>query len=74
MAPVVEALRRTAGVSSLICVTGQHRQMLDLLNDEMRNGTDPALRALADRQSTVVQRHLDLAMQHLDGTYGVYSP
>src|ERR1700682_2333972 len=29
MAPVVEALRRTAGVSSLICVTGQHRQMLD---------------------------------------------
>jgi len=29
MAPVVEALRRMAGVTSLICVTGQHRQMLD---------------------------------------------
>jgi len=47
----------------------EHRQMLDLLNDEMRNGSDRTLRALADQQSTVVRRHLDLALQHLDGTY-----
>jgi predicted outer membrane protein len=47
----------------------EHKQMLDLLNDEMRNGSDPTLRALADRQATVVKRHFDLALQHLDGTY-----
>jgi UDP-N-acetylglucosamine 2-epimerase len=29
MAPVVERLRRTAGVEARVCVTGQHRQMLD---------------------------------------------
>jgi hypothetical protein len=35
----------------------------------MRNGSDPTLRALADKQSVVVKRHFDLALQHLDGTY-----
>jgi UDP-N-acetylglucosamine 2-epimerase (non-hydrolysing) len=29
MAPVVQALNRTPGVESLVCVTAQHRQMLD---------------------------------------------
>lgn len=29
MAPLVEALRRRADVTSLVCVTGQHREMLD---------------------------------------------
>jgi UDP-N-acetylglucosamine 2-epimerase (non-hydrolysing) len=29
MAPVVQELRRTPGVTSLVCVTAQHRQMLD---------------------------------------------
>jgi UDP-N-acetylglucosamine 2-epimerase (non-hydrolysing) len=29
MAPVVDALRRSVGVTSLVCVTGQHRHMLD---------------------------------------------
>jgi UDP-N-acetylglucosamine 2-epimerase (non-hydrolysing) len=29
MAPVVERLRRTAGVEARVCVTAQHRQMLD---------------------------------------------
>jgi len=47
----------------------EDRQMLDLFNDEMRNGGDQTLRALADQQATVVKRHLDLALQHLDGTY-----
>jgi predicted outer membrane protein len=50
-------------------VAVEDRQMLDVLNDEMRNGADPTLRALADRQSIAVHRHLDLALQHLDGTY-----
>jgi UDP-N-acetylglucosamine 2-epimerase (non-hydrolysing) len=29
MAPVVQALARTPGIESLVCVTAQHRQMLD---------------------------------------------
>ena len=29
MAPVVLALRETAGIESIVCVTGQHREMLD---------------------------------------------
>ncbi len=29
MAPVVQALRQTAGIESLVCLTAQHRQMLD---------------------------------------------
>ena len=47
----------------------EHKQSLDLLNDEMRSGSDPTLRALADKQAVVVKRHFDLALQHLDGTY-----
>ncbi|MFH1906468.1 MAG: UDP-N-acetylglucosamine 2-epimerase (non-hydrolyzing), partial [Chloroflexota bacterium] len=29
MAPVVQQLKRTPGVDSRVCVTAQHRQMLD---------------------------------------------
>ncbi len=29
MAPVIQALARTPGITSLVCVTAQHRQMLD---------------------------------------------
>jgi predicted outer membrane protein len=49
--------------------TIEDKQMLDLLNDEMANGSDTTLRALADKQAVVVKRHFDLALQHLDGTY-----
>jgi UDP-N-acetylglucosamine 2-epimerase (non-hydrolysing) len=33
MAPVVQQLKRTAGVESYVCVTAQHRQMLDQVID-----------------------------------------
>ncbi|HEX6304639.1 MAG TPA: UDP-N-acetylglucosamine 2-epimerase (non-hydrolyzing) [Anaerolineales bacterium] len=33
MAPVVQALERTQGVESLVCVTAQHREMLDQVLD-----------------------------------------
>jgi UDP-N-acetylglucosamine 2-epimerase (non-hydrolysing) len=33
MAPVVQALAQTAGVASMVCVTAQHRQMLDQVLD-----------------------------------------
>jgi predicted outer membrane protein len=43
--------------------------MLTLLNDEMQNGADPALRALASQLSDVTQHELAIAQQHLDGTW-----
>jgi UDP-N-acetylglucosamine 2-epimerase (non-hydrolysing) len=33
MAPLVTALAGTPGVESVVCVTGQHRQMLDQVMD-----------------------------------------
>jgi UDP-N-acetylglucosamine 2-epimerase (non-hydrolysing) len=33
MAPVVQALKRTAGCEALVCVTAQHREMLDQVLD-----------------------------------------
>lgn len=33
MAPIVRRLAETAGITSLVCVTGQHRQMLDQVLD-----------------------------------------
>ena len=33
MAPVVKSLQSTKGVSVAVCVTGQHRQMLDQVLD-----------------------------------------
>lgn len=29
MAPLVKAMQRNAAIQSIVCVTGQHRQMLD---------------------------------------------
>jgi UDP-N-acetylglucosamine 2-epimerase (non-hydrolysing) len=33
MAPVVRRLSQTAGIESMVCVTAQHRQMLDQVLD-----------------------------------------
>ena len=33
MAPLVTALSQTRGIESVVCVTGQHRQMLDQVMD-----------------------------------------
>ena len=37
MAPVVQALARTPGINSLVCVTAQHRQMLDQVLESVRH-------------------------------------
>ena len=49
--------------------TIERYHMLNLLNDEMANGSDPTLRTLASQLSDVMQHELAIAEQHLDGTW-----
>lgn len=51
MAPVVRALEREAGVTSLVCVTGQHRQMLDQVLDLFAVRADYDLNIMAQDQT-----------------------
>jgi UDP-N-acetylglucosamine 2-epimerase (non-hydrolysing) len=51
MAPVVRALEREPGVSSLVCVTGQHRQMLDQVLDLFAVRADYDLNIMAQDQT-----------------------
>jgi len=49
--------------------TIERYHMLTLLNDEMSNGSDQTLRALASQLSDVTQHELAIAQQHIDGTW-----
>jgi UDP-N-acetylglucosamine 2-epimerase (non-hydrolysing) len=51
MAPVVRALKETAGIESLVCVTAQHRQMLDQVLDLFEIRPDFDLDLMRDNQS-----------------------
>lgn len=51
MAPVVRALKETAGIESLVCVTAQHRQMLDQVLDLFEIRPDYDLDLMRDNQS-----------------------
>jgi UDP-N-acetylglucosamine 2-epimerase (non-hydrolysing) len=51
MAPVVHELQRTAGIESLVCVTAQHRQMLDQVLDLFGIRPDVDLNLMRDDQS-----------------------
>jgi hypothetical protein len=44
-------------------------RMLDMLNDEVTNGSDPRLRALASQLIDVTRRQVSIVQQHLDGTW-----
>lgn len=65
MAPLVQTLAAEAGISSVVCVTGQHRQMLDQVLDsfDIRPDfdlnlmvTDQGLNDLAARTITAIDR------------------
>ena len=43
--------------------------MLNLLNDEVQNGNDATVRALASHLADVTRQELAIAQQHLDGTW-----
>ncbi len=51
MAPIVKLLAETAGVESRVCVTAQHRQMLDQVLDLFDIAPDYDLNLMRDNQS-----------------------
>ncbi len=82
MAPVVKALERVDGVRSAVCVTAQHRQMLDQVLDVFairpdydldimapgQNLTDITTRALAGIGETIETFRPDRVLVHGDTT------
>lgn len=82
MAPVVEALRATPGIQTIVAVTGQHRQMLDqvlslfgIVPDEDLNIMRPAqslagiTAGILERMEGVLTRHRpDMVLVHGDTT------
>jgi len=48
MAPVLKALQAMPGLQTLVCSTGQHRDLLDQAVDAMLPGKESQLAALAD--------------------------
>ncbi len=64
MAPVVHALQQTPGVEALVCVTAQHRQMLDQVLDLFHIRPDVDLDLMRENQSlaelsAAIFTHLD---------------
>jgi UDP-N-acetylglucosamine 2-epimerase (non-hydrolysing) len=51
MAPIVQLLKQTAGVESRVCVTAQHRQMLDQVLELFQINPDYDLDLMRDGQS-----------------------
>jgi UDP-N-acetylglucosamine 2-epimerase (non-hydrolysing) len=51
MAPVVQQLKRTPGIESFVCVTAQHRQMLDQVLDLFAISPDVDLDLMREDQS-----------------------
>jgi UDP-N-acetylglucosamine 2-epimerase (non-hydrolysing) len=72
MAPVVKALARTAGIEARICVTAQHRQMLDQVLDLFQLKPDYDLDLMRDDQSLA---QLSAAIfTHLDPVFNDFTP
>ncbi len=70
MAPVVQQLARTPGVESLVCVTAQHREMLDQVLDLFAITPDFDLDLMKPDQSlaqitAAIFTHLDPVLQDL---------
>lgn len=72
MAPIVRLLAQTAGVESRVCVTAQHRQMLDQVLDLFEIKPDYDLDLMRDDQSLA---QLSAAIfTHLDPVLGHFKP
>jgi UDP-N-acetylglucosamine 2-epimerase (non-hydrolysing) len=71
MAPVVQRLKRTPGIESMVCVTAQHRQMLDQVLELFAIKPDIDLDLMRDNQSlaelsAAIFTHLDPVLADLD--------
>jgi len=71
MAPIVRLLDQTTGIDSQVCVTAQHRQMLDQVLDLFRIKPDYDLDLMRDGQSLAqltagIFTHLDPVLEELN--------
>lgn len=72
MAPVVKELAKTAGMETRVCVTAQHRQMLDQVLDLFQIDPDYDLNLMRDNQSLA---ELSAAIfTHLDPVFEDFKP
>lgn len=72
MAPVVKELAKTAGMETRVCVTAQHRQMLDQVLDLFKIDPDYDLNLMRDNQSLA---ELSAAIfTHLDPVFEDFKP
>ena len=70
MAPVIQQLARRPGIESLVCVTAQHREMLDQVIDLFQLRVDVDLDLMRPNQSlaeltAAIFTHLDPVLEHL---------
>ena len=72
MAPVVRLLRETPGIESRVCVTAQHRQMLDQVLELFQIKPDYDLDLMRDNQS-MAQISAGI-FTHLDPVLGEFKP
>ncbi|MCL6454661.1 MAG: UDP-N-acetylglucosamine 2-epimerase (non-hydrolyzing) [Alicyclobacillus sp.] len=82
MAPLVKVLEQTSGIESLVCVTAQHREMLDQVLDVFDIHPDDDLdimepsqslgtitrKALAGLETVIGERQPDIVLVHGDTT------
>lgn len=66
MCPVVNELKRRAGITAVVCVTGQHRQMLDQVLEIFDVKPDYDLAIMRDKQTL-----FDISINILDGIKNV---
>ncbi|MBQ6021178.1 MAG: UDP-N-acetylglucosamine 2-epimerase (non-hydrolyzing) [Clostridia bacterium] len=67
MCPLVKELKSRAGVKTLVCVTGQHREMLDAVLDSFDVTPDFDLNIMKPRQTL-----FDVTSSILNGMHGVF--
>jgi len=72
MAPIVRLLKQTAGIESRVCVTAQHRQMLDQVLDLFQIKPDYDLDLMRDNQS-LAELSASIFM-HLDPVLAEFKP
>ena len=72
MAPVVKLLEKTAGIESKVCVTAQHRQMLDQVLNLFEIQPDYDLDLMRDNQS-LAQLSANI-FTHLDPVLDDFKP
>lgn len=67
MAPLVKELAKSNILDSMVCVTAQHRQMLDQVLDIFKIKPDYDLNIMQDRQTLT-----DITTRAVEGLYAVY--